>query len=204
MTISYPLALPSASQIRRMVWKPRSVVGVSESPFSFSQQVYVHQGEAWQVEVDLIAMERANAEAWAGWLLALNGREGTFLLGDPKGTTPRGTWAGGSPLVQGAGQSGKSLAVDGVTASATALAGDWLQLGSGSTATLHKVTQDVTFSGGGAATLDIWPRLRSVPADNAAVTLSSAKGRFRMGSNAPAWDVEAIIYGISFDAMEAL
>jgi len=204
VTISYPLALPSASQIRRMVWKPRSVVGVSESPFSFSQQVYVHQGEAWQVEVDLIAMERANAEAWAGWLLALNGREGTFLLGDPKGTTPRGTWAGTSPLVQGAGQSGKSLAVDGVTASATALAGDWLQLGSGSTATLHKVTQDVTFSGGGAATLDIWPRLRSAPADNAAVTLSSAKGRFRMGSNAPAWDVEAIIYGISFDAMEAL
>ena len=204
MTISYPVNLPSTTAIKRLRWTQSSVVGVSKSPFTFSRQTYVHQGEMWSADVELVPMIRADAEAWLAWLLSLNGVQGTFLMGDVHGATARGTWSGTSPVVAGASQTGKTLAVDGVTAFATAKAGDWFQLGSGSSSRLHKLTADVTFDSGGSATLDFWPRLRSSPADNAALTIASAKGLFALAANENSWDVEEIIYGLRFSAEEVL
>jgi hypothetical protein len=84
--------------------------------------------------------------------------------------------------------------------SGTLLAGDYLQLGSGASATLHKVLQDKTGSG----TLEIWPALRTAQS-LATATLSNAKGRFRLSSNEQSWSInEASIYGVTFGAMEAL
>lgn len=203
MSISYPLALPG-DQVRKLTPRPSSVVGISESPFTFEQQAYVHQGERWAFDVDLAPMEREDAEPWLAWLLALNGREGTFLLGDPKGATARGSWSGGSPLVKGASQTGKTLLVDGLSPLATAKAGDWFQLGSGSSSYLHKLTQDVTFDSGGEGTLCFWPRLRASPADNAPLTLASPKGLFRMLSNEMPWTQEELNYGLTFSCSEAL
>lgn len=204
MTISFPLSLPSVGGIRQITFRPLSMVGLSESPFTFEQQAYVHQGERWAADVVLSGMNRANAEEWIGFLLALNGREGYFLLGDPAGTAARGTWAGGSPLVNGAGQTGKTLAVDGLSAGATTKAGDWLQLGSGSSARLHKISQGGTANGSGQLTLDIWPRLRASPADNDAVTIASPQGVFRLASNERAWTIEDLRYGMSFSCVEKL
>ena len=204
MTISYPVSLPNTTSIKRLRWTQSSVVGESRSPFTLSRQTYVHQGEAWMVEVELIPMVRADAEAWLAWMLSLNGRQGSFLLGDVHGATARGTWLGESPVVQGGSQTGKTLKVDGVAPFATAKAGDWFQLGSGSSARLHKLTADATFDSGGEATLDFWPRLRSSPSDNAALTIASAKGLFALDSNENSWDVEEIIYGFRFSALEVL
>jgi hypothetical protein len=139
-------------------------------------------------------------------LISLRGQLGTFLLGDPTGATARGA-ATGTPLVNGASQTGGSLVIDGATNSVTGWlkAGDYIQLGTGSSSRLHKVLADANSSAGGAVTLDIWPHIRISPADNAAVTVSSAKGLFRLSSNEQAWSVnEAAIYGITFSAMEAV
>ena len=206
MTISYPLSLPSERFAPGTGIRARSGAAVSESPFTGEQQVYVHQLEVWSAQLVLPSMTRADAEAWIAFLLSLNGREGTFLFGDPRNTTPQGTWSGSSPLVNGASQTGKTLAIDGLSAGTTVKAGDWLQLGSGSSARLHKVTQDATANVGGQVTLDLWPRLRSSPADNAAVTIASPKGVFRMASNDIGWDFQpAQMYdGFSFSAVEAL
>lgn len=205
MTISYPLSIPNEAHIARMTWKPRSAVAVSESPFTLSQQVYAHQGDGWQVEVDLIPMERANAEAWFAFFLALNGREGTFLLGDPKGKTARGTWSSGSPVLNGSHAAGlRIINVRGIDGKTWA-AGDWLQIGSGSSAYLHKVTQAGSQVGSPSSVeIDIWPRLRAAYTDGQAITLASAKGRFRLSSNEMPVSVEQVTYGFSFSAQEAL
>lgn len=205
MTISYPLSLPS-TRFSRFTLRARSSAAVSESPFTGEQQVYVHQAEVWSAEIELAPMTREDAEAWAAFFLSLNGREGTFLLGDPRNLTPQGTWAGASPLVNGGSQTGKTLAIDGLSAGATVKGGDWLQLGSGSSARLHKVTQDATANGSGEVTLDIWPRLRSSPSNNAAVTIASAQGVFRLASNEVGWGLEPgqLYSGFSFAAVEAL
>lgn len=105
------------------------------------------------------------------------------------------------------GQTGSSLVLDGANTSVTGWlkAGDYIQLGSGSAATLHKVLQDANSDGSGNVTLDIWPSMRTPPLDNSAVVTSNAKGRFRLASNEQSWSInEAAIYGITFGAVEAI
>lgn len=153
-------------------------------------------------------MTRAEAEEWFSFLVKLNGQYGTFLLGDPH-AAPRGSAAStpGTPVVNGASQVGSTLAVDGLPASATGYlkAGDYIQLGSGATARLHKVLNDVDTNGSGEATLDIWPDLRSSPDDDSAVVVSDAVGNFRLSTNEIGVDINEIeLFGITFAAIEAL
>ena len=158
MAISYPLTLPSHTGIRSIEFRAVNTVGVSQSPFTYSQQVVAHSGQRWEVDISLPAMKRADAEQWVAWLVSLRGQLGTFTLGDPIGATPRGS-AGGTPVVNGASQTGGTLVIDGCTADQTGWlkAGDYIQLGSAGTATLHKVLQDANSDSSGNVTLDIWP-----------------------------------------------
>ena len=85
------------------------------------------------------------------------------------------------------------------------LAGDYVQLGSGANTRLYKNLIDQTADGGGNMTIDIWPSLRSSPANNDALTVSSATGRWRLASNQMRWDIDDVaVYGIDFGAVEAL
>lgn len=202
--IVYPLNTPTVTLPARIAMRARTVVGLAESPFTLEQQVYEHQGERWEADVQLPPMTRAQASEWVAMLLALRGRRGTFLMGDYAATSPRGT-AGGTPLVKGASQTGKSLITDGRTAGATFLRGDYFQLGTAGSSRLHQAIADAAADGVGNMTIDIFPRLRESPADNAALTLASPKGLFRLASNEVGWSVdEAQFYGLAFSAVEAL
>jgi len=206
MAISYPRALPTHTGIRSVTLRAVNVTAMSESAFTLRQQIYKHAGERWEAEVALPAMARADAEQWVAWLLSMRGREGTFLLGDPLGATPRGS-AGGTPLVNGADQTGDSITIDGCTAGQTGwlLAGDYIQLGSGAGASLHKILQDVDTNGAGQATLDIWPAIRTAPANNSAVVTSSAQGVFRLATSETEWSIDSIgHWGVVFPAVEAI
>lgn len=206
MAISYPLAFPTAKGPSGITLRARSAVGVSASPFTYAQQVFAHAGEMWEADVQLPPMKRANAEVWIAFFLALNGRQGTFLMGDPVNTTPQGSWSGQSPLANGSHAAGvKTVAIDGLTAASTGTAGDWLQVGTGSSTRLHKLAQDFTADGTGAASLEIWPALRDTLDDNAAIVLASPKGQWRLASNLREWSIElAQIYGLRFACTEAL
>lgn len=205
MAITFPITLPSSPTLSDITISPRSVVGVGASPFTLQAQSYAWAGQIWQASCRLPPMARANAEAWVAALVSLNGREGSFLLGDTANTTPRGT-ATGTPLVKGGSQTGRTLITDGWTNGVTGIvkAGDWFQLGSGSTARLYKVVADANSNGSGEATLEIWPALRSSPADNAALTISSPKGRFMLAGPIDYSIDAAKIYGLSFEAVEDL
>lgn len=205
MAISYPVAFPDLG-IKSMNIRAMNVVGMSQSPFTGQQQVYKHQGQWWEAEITLPPMKRAEAEQIAAFLLKLNGRYGTFTLGDPANTAPRGVGTG-TPLVNGGSQTGNSLLTDGWTTSTTGIlkAGDWIQLGSGSASRLHKVLSDVNSDSSGAASIDIWPNLRSSPSDNAQITVIAPKGVWRLASNDVNYSIdEASIYGITFACVEAL
>lgn len=208
MAETYPINPPS-SGIAKVKFLANTAVSVSQSPFSFSQQVYKHQGMRWEADITLPPMKRADAETWASFLLRLRGQYGTFLLGDPAAATPRGSAATtpGTPLVKGGSQTGENLIIDGCPTSVNGYlkAGDYIQLGSSATARLYKVLEDVNTNASGEATLNIYPNLRSSPDDNANVTVSNARGLFRLSGNDVSWDVnEASIYGITFGAIEAL
>jgi len=206
MTISYPLVLPSGNRVREIAIRPMSAVSSTRSPFTFEQQVYVHQGQMWQASVALIPMKRVDAAPWRAFFLALNIREGTFLMGQPVETGPQGTWAG-APKVLGAHAAGvMSIAMDGFSAGATVKGGDQFQTGSGATAHLHEVSQDATADGSGLLTLEIWPRLRAALADNDTFVTSSPKGLWRLDMDEAEWvyTLGQLYRGISFSAIEAL
>ena len=206
MAITYPLSLPTHTGIRAIQLRAVQQQAMTMSAFTYRQQVIAHSGQRWEAEVTLPAMAGADAETWLGWLLSLNGRVGTFLLGDPLGTTARGQ-AGGTPRVNGASQTGSSLVIDGATASRSdyLLPGDYIQLGSAASSQLYKVTQAVTTDGSGNATVEIWPNLKSSPANNAGLTVSNAKGLFRLSVSDIDWSInEASIYGVTFPAVEVI
>jgi len=78
-------------------------------------------------------------------------------------------------------------------------------LGSGSTQRIYRNLTDVNANASGEATLDIWPRLRSSPADNEQLVLNNTKGVFRLAENVMNWNVDSsLIYGIEFTAAESL
>jgi hypothetical protein len=206
MAIIYPLSLPTHTGVRSVEFRAVNAVAYSRSPFTFSGQAHAYSGQMWQADITLPPMRRSNAEQWIAFLISLRGQFGTFLLNDPLGCTPRGS-AGGSPLVNGAAQTGNLINIDNCTASQTGWlkAGDYVQFGTGSSSSLHKVLEDVNSNSSGETTLEIWPSVRTAPANNSAVVTSSAKGLFRLSSNEQAFSAnEAALYGITFAAMEAV
>jgi len=209
MAETYPLTFPTQTGVAAVEFTATDVVSVSQSPFTFSQQVVRHAGARWSATISIPPVKRSDSEYWNSFLLRLRGQYGSFLLGDPNAATPRGSAASaaGTPVVNGASQTGNELAIDGLPASATGYlkAGDYIQLGSASTSRLYKVLEDVDSNGSGEATLNLWPDLRSSPADGATVVVSNAKGVFRLSNNEAVWTINnAGFYSISFAAVEAL
>ncbi len=206
MAIVYPLALPTTPTPSRMLMRSVNAVALSQSPFTFEQQVFEHQGGMWAAEISLPPMERATAALWIAFKLKLRGRNGTFLLVPFSAKTPRGS-GGGTPQVDGASQTGLILSTKGwpVSTNGVLLASDYLQIGTGATSRFYQTLNDVDTDAGGLATLDIWPRLRESPADSATIKLTNPEAVFRLANNISEWDIDtASIYGLGISAMEAI
>lgn len=207
MSIVYPLTPPATPTTRTLKMIMQSVTAMTTSPFTGQQQVIEYPGaEWWEMQVTLPPMVRASAEAWIAFLGSLRGRSGTFLMGDRTATAPLGVGTG-APVVDGANQSGKTLNVRGWTISVTGIlkAGSYLSIGTGASTRLYKNLTDANSDGAGKCALDLFPQIKDLPADGAAITLASPLGTFRLKANQREWDVsEALLYGLSFDALEAI
>lgn len=205
MAISYPLSLPTHTGLAQIELRAQNAVAKSRSPFTFASQSHAYAGQMWAADVSLPPMHRADAEQWVAWLLSLRGQLGSFLLGDPLGATSRGLASTfpANPVITD--QTGGTIAVTGASTSKAGwlLAGDYIQVGSGSTATLHKVLQDADTDASGNVTLEIWPHIRGTRSGS--ISVSGAQGRFELDTNMTSWSINnASIYGISFSAMEAV
>jgi len=199
MAISYPLSLPTHVGISSMELRAVNTIAYSKSPFTLAGQAHAYSGEAWEADITLPPMNRGDAEQWIAFLISLRGQVGTFRLGDPTGTAPRGT-ATAMTLTGAAGDRTVSATV---TSTYTLKAGDYFSIVSGGNYRLHKVLQDYVGTGS-ASNLEIWPALRSAYT-NVACDLSAPEGQFRLASNQQNWSInQASIYGITFGAFEAL
>jgi hypothetical protein len=181
-------------------FRPITVVGQTESPFTLQQKIYEWDGDRLELEISYPPMKRADAAILVAAGLALRGRLGTFYIG-PRGAerATRGTATGGSITVSGGGQTGKTLTLAGWTG--TLKAGDFLQVNHTDFARLYINLTDAN----GPAALDVFPKLRTPsPANGAAATFSSPVGVFRLAEPIE-WDIDRVqIYGISFKAIEAI
>ena len=121
----------------------------------------------------------AEAQATQGWLAQLEqfrARGVIFTIVHPQRQKLFGA-GGGTPLVNGANQTGASLATDGWPNTTTVLkAGDIINVGGLNP--VVQVTADATTNGSGQVTLSIEPPIPvdSSPADNAAITTNATPG----------------------------
>lgn len=203
MTISYPLNLPTSSGITEIIIT--QVSGTRTARSSVTDKLYTQRGDGgyWKARVSLPYVFRDEGAEWIGFLASLDGQYGSFYLGDSTATTPLGT-ALGTPLVKGASQTGFSIITDGWTINQTGClkSGDYIQIGS----YLYIITKDADSDAGGNSTLDIWPRLRTSPADNEGIITTNTKGIFRLtDSEISLFSADGDkVYSISFNAEEAI
>ena len=192
--LSYPLATPTSIGIESIELRAVNAVATSQSPFTYKQQIISHGGQKWEASVNIPSVHRDKAAQWKALLVGLKGQTGTFLLGDPDYATPQGT-VSSCTLTGSAGDETVTVVMTG-----TLLAGDYIQLGSGSAAKLHQVLLDQD----GDGSLEIWPALRS-DYTSETVIFNAPKGVFRLATNISSWSINnASTYGISFEAVEAL
>ena len=204
-TPSYPLTLPTATGVTTQNFGLRRTVAITQSPFTAQQQVFEHEGSQWNATITLPPMLKDKASIWLSFFLQLRGFRGTFKLGDQDRKTIQGT-ATGTVRINGAGQTGNQVALDGFTASRANvfLAGDYIQINS----YMYMVTANVTANGSGEANVKIEPALRTgiepINNDTTVIYLNTTT-LMRLDSNELNWDTNNVsLYGISFSCSEAL
>ena len=173
------------------------------SPLSGAVQTTAMSGARWTATYTYPPMTHAEAGEFLAFLISLQGSENRFYAWDPlhkiKGN--RGGM-GGTPLVDGASQTGTTLVTDGWPNSTLVLKkGDYFTVNN----ELKMVTADETSDGSGDLTINFEPALRSSPSNNATITVSGATCIMMLSDdNQTMWDQTSIEnYGLTFSGIEA-
>lgn len=168
--LNFPSAMPLPSSNE---WLLRSRTQHSISELDGTVQTIALPGAYWFCTVSYTTLNATRWRALEAFLASLEGAAGRFYFGPQHAKTPVGTGAG-TPLVQGASQTGSSLITDGWTPSSAILkAGDYFHFDVSGKRELKIVTSDVTANGSGVATIAFKPPIRTSPADNAPIVTSS-------------------------------
>jgi hypothetical protein len=185
-----PLAFPSVG-IQNIQMRLKRAVAVSESPFSYDTQTYVHQGARWECEVTLPPLSYAEARSVEAFIIGLKGQSGTFTFGHPLHTSTATGNINADALIRAEEISlgGTSTAVD---------AGTYLQLGD----YLYITTTSKT---SGVGLIGIQPPLRAAVSAGTVVDFTLPKSLWRMASNDISWSTDtASMFGFTFAFVEAL
>ncbi len=190
-------------KFRSSQWGYMSNDGTFQNSFNGVIQTVDFGGAFWQASYTLTGMKGDGDQfrLWKAFFAQLGGRSGRFWAYDPDRRLPFGT-ATGTPLVNGANQTGNQLIIDGCTINLSTWLkqGDYIQFNN----EYHMVTADVATDGSGNATLNIFPQLRTSPPDNEPIVTSNPKCLMMLDSQNIQWQSDnAKIISLSFTAREA-
>ena len=128
-------------------------------------------GQYFRMRASFPPMTRAEFAPIYAFVMKQRGRYESFTLIPPVLNAGLGSPAG-TPLVNGASQTGRTIVTDGWSASITIFkAGDYLKFANHDK--VYTVTADATSDGSGDSTISIEPALITAPADDSAVTYTS-------------------------------
>ena len=185
-TYTFPASLtPSVS-----TWQLVSNTRRFTSPITKATQTVSRKGTLWKVDLSFNNLTTTDRGTLQGFLALLDGQVHRVKLKD-HAFTRQGT-GGGTPLVNGADQTGSTLIIDGAGSVTNWLrAGDLISFDKESASgtdnpQLHMVTVDATSSGGNV-TVNIAPPLRNSPPNNAPVEITAPEGVFMLASDLT-WD----------------
>ena len=159
-TITYP----SSPKPSGMAWRLVMPAQTNVSDWTGRRQTISSGRGWWECQLSLPPIVgTTNVNAWRSFIAKSRGKANDFQI--PVDPTAQST-ATATPLVNGAGQTGRTLASDGWPVSATVLvAGQYVTINN----QLLQLTENVTSNGSGVATLTFEPPIRTSPSDNAAI-----------------------------------
>lgn len=170
-TLNFPAGIYAPASA---TWRLRSNTQTFRSPLDGSVQTIELPGAVWTASLSWPVLPAAQWRVMQAWLAQLRGSSGRFFYGPPHATARQATGAIGTPLVNGANQTGALLVCDGFGASAQVfLTGDYLAYNTAAGRSLHVVTTTATANGSGQVTIAIEPPIRTSPADNTPIIHSS-------------------------------
>ncbi|PLR28153.1 hypothetical protein SGCZBJ_03860 [Caulobacter zeae] len=156
-------------------------------------------GSRFALAVELPKLDQEEARVWVSRLLQAKRSSG--VLGWPQ--LGNGVGDEGAPRVNGAGQGGTVLSLDGLPPNKAIKEGWFFSLNAGGRRYLHMITADAVASNLGAVTVTIEPMLRIVPPDNAVIELAAPKIEGLVQGNEGAWEPDlAEEVGLSFTLVE--
>ena len=197
--------IPTNIGIKRSAFYLSFNVAEFQSPMSRVTQRDLRNGSLWISRYTIPKMKRETAAAWIAFFTKLEGKFNTFNAYDANWKINIGI-STGSPLVNGASQTGSSLITDGWTPSTKnmLMQGDYFSVNG----ELKQVTDNVNSDSGGNATISFKPALRESPTEDAAITVNPATTTMYLLSNSVLSDYESDENGIynelTFSGAEAI
>ena len=195
-TYAFPTSLTPSTSAWELVTNTRDIV----SPLTGAVQSVARKGSRWKITLAFNNLSGEDRSVLQGFLVQLNGSEHRFTVSDHSKIT-RGGAGGGTPVVDGASQTGNSINVSGATASVTnwLKAGDWLSIGS----QLFMCTENTSSNGSGLVTVKVQPGIRTSPADDAAEDIAlPVSGTFMLIKDAQWSNRPGVFSNITIEAIE--
>lgn len=198
MSGSFPLT-PSPSAIKIQSLAPTRV----SVAHSLRRSTRTTGAQRWLVTADWMGLTRSQFAPIQAFVIAQRGQWDSFTMVLPGHKAPQGA-ATGTPLVNGAVQSGRSLLTDGWTPGTAGIlkAGDFIGIAGQSK--VYMVTADANSDAAGNATLTIEPALMGSPADNAALVVRNVPFTLALASDTLEMAVQPpVLYNFSLSLVEA-
>jgi len=182
MSVTFPLQFPDVG-ITKFDLRYRKTVAMTESPFSYAQQIHDFGGGRWEAEVTLAPLTYEQSKPVQAFLIGLEGRKGTFEMAHPLHTTTMS-----ATLATG------SAGDEDISFNQQVTAGTYFSIAD----RLYMTTET------GTSSVNIQPPLRA-DASSASVDFTQPKGTWRMATNEANiyTDTNGLFY-ITFACVEAL
>ena len=182
-TYAYPAVTPTSTKIQYAANTETFV-----SPITGAIQTIDRGGERWIITLQYTNLKGDDVASITSFLAKLNGQQHRVTL-PFFGVDNQGAF-GGTPVVNGASQTGTTLDIRGGTDGVTGWikAGDFFSFNS----ELKICTADANTSsaspGGGTATISFSPRIRTSPSDGDSILTTAPTGVFMLAGSTQSWN----------------
>lgn len=192
------ITFPSSPKPSTMSWRLVQPAQQNISQWTGARQVLASGRGWWECSLTLPPIVGESAvNSWRAFTALARGAANDFRV--PVNEIAQSS-AVATPLVNGAGQTGRSLNTDGWPVSITVLyAGQFVTIGN----QLLQLTADVVSNGSGQATISFEPAIRVSPADNAIIEYKNPYALMYFLED-PGYSVEpGLVYSMSFNLRES-
>jgi hypothetical protein len=189
MSVSYPITFPSVG-ITRFDLRFKKSVAMSESPFTYKQQVHDFGGGKWEAEVTLAPLTYEQSRSVDAFFVGLEGRKGTFLMSHPLHTV------NGNADVDSESVGATDIDLDGTS---EFVAGTFFSIAN------HLYMMTSAKATGSNQTVQIQPPLRTATTTNSVLDFTLPVGTWRLSTNEvnSYADINGLFY-YSFSCTEAV